>query len=33
MTNEERLQELFALLDETEAYYRVIGKVSVEMEC
>ena len=33
MTNEERLQELFALLDEMEAYYRVIGKVSFDMEC
>ena len=30
MTNEERLQELFALLDEMEAYYRVLGKVSFE---
>ena len=33
MTNEERLQELFALLDEMEAYYRVLGKVSFDMEC
>lgn len=33
MTNEERLQELFALLDEMEAYYRVLGKVNFDMEC
>ena len=33
MTNQERLKELFALLDEMEAYYRVLGKVSFDMEC
>ena len=31
MTNQERLKELFALLDEMEAYYRVLGKVSFDM--
>ena len=33
MTNTERLEKLFARLDELEAYYRVIGKVSFDMEC
>lgn len=33
MTNTERLEKLFARLDEIEAYARVIGKVSFDMEC
>ena len=33
MTNQEKLQELFGLLDELEAYYRSIGKLSFDMEC
>ena len=32
MTNEERLQELFALLDEMEAYYRVLAKLDGTFE-
>ena len=33
MTNSERLEQLFRRLDEIEAYGRVIGKVSFDMEC
>ena len=33
MTNTERLEKLFARLDEVEAYVRAIGKVSFDMEC
>ena len=33
MTNTERLEKLFARLDEIEAYARVLGKVSFDMEC
>ena len=33
MTNTERLNRLFARLDEIEAYVRVLGKVSFDMEC
>ena len=33
MTNTERLQKLFQRLDEIDAYARVIGKVSFDMEC
>ena len=33
MTNTERLKLLFARLDEIEAYGRVLGKVSFDMEC
>ena len=33
MTNTERLEKLFAHLDELEAYFRVVGKVSFDMEC
>ena len=33
MTNTERLEKLFQHLDEIEAYARVIGKVSFDMEC
>ena len=33
MTNTEKLQELFALLDEIEAYGRCLGKVQFDMEC
>ena len=33
MTNTERLEKLFARLDDIEAYARVLGKVSFDMEC
>ena len=33
MTNTERLEKLFRHLDELEAYFRVVGKVSFDMEC
>ena len=33
MTNEEKLQELFALLDEIQSYGHAIGKLSFDMEC
>ncbi len=33
MTNSERLQALFAHLDEIEAYFRVLGKVNFDMSC
>ena len=33
MTNQERLQALFAHLDEIEAYFRVLGKVHFDMSC
>ena len=33
MTNTERLEQLFKRLDEIEAYARVVGKVSFDMEC
>ncbi len=33
MTNQERLEALFRHLDEIEAYYRVLGKVSFDMSC
>ena len=33
MTNSEKLQELFARLDEIEAYSRCLGKVQFDMEC
>lgn len=33
MTNTERLEKLFKRLDEIEAYARVVGKVSFDMEC
>ena len=31
--NQKKLKQLFALLDEMEAYARCIGKVSFDMEC
>ena len=31
--NRKKLKQLFALLDEMEAYARCIGKVSFDMEC
>ena len=33
MTNQEKLQKLFALLDEIDAYNRCLGKVSFDMSC
>ena len=33
MTNQQKLKKLFARLDEIEAYYRSIGKLSFDMEC
>lgn len=33
MTNQKRLRELFSLLDEMEAYFRVHGKMTFDMEC
>ena len=33
MTNQQKLKKLFARLDEIEAYYRSLGKLSFDMEC
>ena len=33
MTNQEKWKELAALLDEMEAYFRALGKLSFDMEC
>ena len=33
MNNQEKWQELAALLDEMEAYFRALGKLSFDMEC
>ena len=33
MTNQEKLNELFQVLDELDAYFRVIGKTEFDMEC
>ena len=33
MSNQQKLKKLFARLDEIEAYYRSIGKLSFDMEC
>lgn len=33
MTNQEKLRDLFTILDELEAYERVIGKTQFDMEC
>ena len=33
MTNQEKLKELFAILDELDAYERVCGKIQFDMEC
>ena len=33
MTNQQKLKQLFKLLDEIEAYARCIGKVQYDMEC
>ena len=33
MTNQEKLKELFDILEELEAYIRCLGKVSFDMEC
>ena len=33
MSNQEKLKKLFALLEEIEAYSRVLGKVQFDMEC
>ncbi len=33
MTNQEKWRELAALLDEMEAYFRALGKLSFDMEC
>ncbi len=33
MTNQERIKELYGLLDEIEAYGRIIGKMNFDLEC
>ena len=33
MTNSERLKELFARLDEIEAYFHAVGKMDFDMQC
>ncbi len=33
MTNQEKLRELFTILDELDAYERAVGKIQFDMEC